>query len=160
MEAVVSTESLVKLLGETIPPIRMASEMPILRAVLYQRKRLSNSRIRLFTVSFAEFDRKGQTAQNACLNFLVDALSVKPSYVYRFNVIYKRAKMKKWSALVDDFRTFPLLKQNSQQQRRSNQPSFTQRGFFKTVGAQYFYFLRMLLLATRPLASWLGLLVS
>src|SRR5258705_5644545 len=39
-------------------------------------------------------------------NCSVDAVSVTPTYRKSFDMIFERAQFEKWSALVDDFRTF------------------------------------------------------
>ena len=49
---------------------------------------------------------KANLLRMMCSNFSVDAVSVMPAYRYPFNLIFERAKLEEWSALVDDFRTF------------------------------------------------------
>jgi hypothetical protein len=57
---------------------------------------------------------KAKLLRMLCSNFSVDGASVTPTYRKPFDMIFERARLEKWSALVDDFRTFPVLLHGSQ----------------------------------------------
>jgi site-specific DNA recombinase len=82
--------------------LSMASEVWIRRVVPCQRKSVSNSRIRPIHGMF----RRNRTKRPNCSECLFRTfswgeVSVEPSYVYPFDVIAERAKMKKWSGRLD-----------------------------------------------------------